>query len=195
MINLKKSLTLPHGLKSLNNVEIYYIISNLFELGGLFLGKNYKDKERLFICFDKPGYIKFLFLHTVPLKSRSQNYPMTHLYFGEFDEDFQVIEIYGDCVPCDIFSAESKYIGDGYKISELLKDTDPVAVKPIHLVQGLLRIMSNPHIKTRNQNALSLLTKSNLVPESHKKSFNLFAKLQPEKNSYKSFSGSILFDR
>lgn len=186
MIDLRTSLKLPHGLASFNNRELYYIISKLFDLGGF--GENFIEKERLYIGFRKDSHLRFLFLSTLPIISETQPQPSTNIYFGEFSESFEEIEIYGGPVPYFIFSADQNYLGDGFNISELLKDSERVVVNPIALVEGLLSIISNTDIMDRESSDIFEITENDKVPTNWKNYLQLFAKYQPEVNGYRNFS-------
>lgn len=186
MSDLRTTLKLPHGLASFKNVELYYIISKLFGLGGF--GESFIEKERLYIGFRKDSHLRFLFLSTLPIISETQTQPSTNIYFGEFSEDFEEIEIYGGPVLYDIFSAERNYLGDGFNISEALKDSERVVVNPIELVEGLLSIISNTNIMDRKSSDIFEITDTDKVPANWKTYLNLFAKYQPEGNDNRDFS-------
>jgi hypothetical protein len=184
MLDIRSALKLPEGLASFNNVELYYIISKLFGLGGF--GEHFIEKERLYICFEKQCCLQFLFITTIPIISESQTDPETTIYYGEFDEDFEEIEIYGGTVPFSLFRGDKGNIGNGYKISELLNTSARQFVRPRYLVEGLLGIVTNTDIRTREANNTFLLSRESQVPGTFKLDLSLFAPLENRKE----FSGT-----
>lgn len=186
-MNLHSTLELPHRLASFNNLELYCIVSKLFGLGGF--GEHFIEKERLYICPSKEHYIKFFFVTTIPVVSEQQTTPSTTIYYGQFDEDFEDIEIYGGEVPFETYSADKTYFNDGTGLSQILKDEERIHIKPVLLVEGLLAITSQSKIRTREPNPLFDLTKNEKLAKKYFQDFTLFAKLDRDLNEYREFSG------
>lgn len=187
MTELRSMLKLPEGLASFNNVELYYIISKLFGLGGF--GEHFIEKERLYLCFEQEYQLSFLFISTLPIISETQNEPQTSIYYGHFDEEFEDIKIVGGIVPFELFSGDRSDIGDGSKISELLCKSARHFVKPVELVEGLLGIVTAPDFGTREPNNTFLLSKDSKMPDWSKVDLALFANNQVD-NVTCDFSGS-----
>jgi hypothetical protein len=187
MINLRESITLPHGLKNFTNLELYFIISKIFGLGGF--GENLIEKERLFLCMSEAHTLRFIFISTLPIICETQTAPETSVCFGEFEEGFGDIEIYESFVPYSLLSAEQFDLSK-INFTDLLKETRVVSVNPVELIEFLLNIVNFTDIKSRQINPLFEVSEEDELPVHFKYQFQIEAKNSYYTKGKKDLSGT-----
>lgn len=183
--DLLKALKLPYGIASFNNSELYHIISGLLVYRES--GKKMVDKERLFICTENDHYVKFFFIKTTPEA-------LTYLYVGTFHEEFDEIEIYqSPAITSDIFSAEINYF-EPFMVSKLLDirrgDGIQMHIKPVTLIEGLLKLSRNPNVKVREMNPLFNVMSDDKIEDGFRRKYEFYAGYDPQTGNYKDFNGT-----
>ena len=153
--------TKTFSLEKLTNAEMYYIISNLMDLGAL--REDMIESEKLFVSFDshyeRVDEIKFFFMSMLPVISDSMEEPQTSFTIGKITRDFE-IEVTSGNVPMSVLDPNKDEF-DAQKIIQLERLSTQM-YSPLRIVKGISSIVDNNQFAERANNDLFQSTWSHI---------------------------------
>jgi hypothetical protein len=168
-----------YRLEKFSNEEFYYIISSLLGLGDPGF-----VPEKLFLSFDEQSLdnlstVKFL-LFTTTLNNDFESDGMEY-HLGKLDCELNEIEIYSGRF--DRLELPPGAIVDNFISFNLQERTHPRIFRPVTLLKGIERIMSQPDFEKRKGNQLFEFFEGSPVPDGIKHYYD-FGKIGPLKTDF-----------
>ncbi len=161
-----------HSLGKFSNAELYYIISSLLGLGDpgfcsewLYLSFDYANSEYV------PAIRFLLVVEDIQIKD-SEEIDVTRFHLGQIDSTFDEIQIYSSYCLRSEFDPGKEAVNVSVIQSALLNKSKSNTLRPMTLLRGIKRILSQVDFSDRQLNDVFNIHRYSSIPEDMRHNFD-----------------------